>query len=322
MARMRSGRSASAPSLPTANGAGGSAGGESPHAAELLQHQVEFNQALVSAITTIAEHLRQLRAVDKPAAADQRANDVLPRVEALAAQVSDLAQRIDQAIAAFSTAVQSQGTLIQGLTSRLDVLDQTLAAAQQHAAARVSELEQRMASGQAAAEQVHPQLAAVSRATKEQFAETELRLFRLQARHAPKHEIGAGADCFAAKLRVRTAATSPTRFPLRLLSFRAPFSRADGSHSAATTSVSRLLCFRRKRSRSGMWPRRVRSVAHRAPALPSSASISTRTWSISAARVDYRSCRAICSSIWRPSLSAPSAAYLFLRSSSICRRTK
>jgi 2-polyprenyl-3-methyl-5-hydroxy-6-metoxy-1,4-benzoquinol methylase len=178
VARMRSAAHRSAALLPTRSAANASTDGES-QAAELNKLQVEFNEVLVSAISSIAQHLRQLPVSVRPSP-DQQTADVLARVDALAVQVSDLTQRLDQAITAFNAADPSQRTLVHELDARLDGLQRTSAAAQQDAAAQMNVLEQRIVSGQAAVEHVQQQVAAARRGAKEQIAEIELRIFRLE----------------------------------------------------------------------------------------------------------------------------------------------
>src|SRR4051794_40655742 len=61
---------------------------QSAAAFTVLELQAQFNQALLSAVSSIAQHLRQLRRAETPAA-----SELVQRIEQLSAKVNDVARR-------------------------------------------------------------------------------------------------------------------------------------------------------------------------------------------------------------------------------------
>src|SRR5207244_12688365 len=112
-------------------------------------------------------HTHSPSAATPPAGVRRPTPALLPRIEAMAAQVSDLGQRLDQAIAAWNAADQDNRAI-------LDALQQGAATAQQHA----EQINQNIASSQAANQQLHHEFAAAKHRTEAQLAEIELRLLR------------------------------------------------------------------------------------------------------------------------------------------------
>jgi 2-polyprenyl-3-methyl-5-hydroxy-6-metoxy-1,4-benzoquinol methylase len=156
-------------------------GDESAAANTLLKAQVDFNQALVLVLSSMAQYLRQSRTSDRPATVIRMpAADVTPRMEAIAAQIEDVALRLNHAVEASTAADQNDRALISALGDRLDLLSQSAAAFQQLTADQFKQLQQSAASSHAALEQSKDEVAAVRHQMQQQLAELELRLFRAE----------------------------------------------------------------------------------------------------------------------------------------------
>jgi 2-polyprenyl-3-methyl-5-hydroxy-6-metoxy-1,4-benzoquinol methylase len=190
MARMRVAAERAAPPAVATRAPGQEHGNQATDDTQFMQLQVEFNQALVAAINSITLYLKQSRDYSKstsakptrakPAAERHPVADLAPRLESLAAQVNELAQRLDQANAALDAADQSQRTLIDASSAQLETLCQMAAAAQQQAAAQVGDFQQRIAANEAAVEQIHHELAASERRRENKLVESDIRLLRLE----------------------------------------------------------------------------------------------------------------------------------------------
>jgi 2-polyprenyl-3-methyl-5-hydroxy-6-metoxy-1,4-benzoquinol methylase len=175
MTRLRRAAERGGPSsLPKRIGNGTDAG-ESADAGELLQLQAEFNQAVVAAVSAIAQHLKQTSAE-----ATRRPADSTPQLVAFTAQVNELAQRLDGALAALNQANESHRMLIDALGNGLQSLSQSMAEARQHTAAELAQLQPSVAGSQAALQQVQQESAATRRCMEERMEQIDLRLLRAE----------------------------------------------------------------------------------------------------------------------------------------------